>query len=260
MHSLPTYTVGAEVYDLWWPEGSVGNDEAFYDSFADGRKNILELGCGTGRILTYLARRGRAVTGIDASRSMLDLCEEKLRREGLAAPLLCAKMQDFRLDGSFDLILVPFHSFMILSELADARKALTGIKEHLAEGGLALVSLFVPKYESLSQNQGADIVWRRRKELADPKTGKRVVISDAVRNHCFEQIKDVYYRFQFGDSPEGAPVEHMKMRWYFPHEFALFAESAGLKVEKAYGDYSREPLGPHHREMVFALRRGGDSA
>ncbi|MEM5830751.1 MAG: class I SAM-dependent methyltransferase [Candidatus Aenigmatarchaeota archaeon] len=50
------------------------------------RKN-LDLGCGSGRHLVYLARKGFKVYGIDIARHGLKIAREWLKKEGLKAKL-----------------------------------------------------------------------------------------------------------------------------------------------------------------------------
>src|SRR3954462_148981 len=77
-------------------------DVAFY---VDEAKNaigpVLELGCGTGRILIPTAQAGIEITGLDASESMLARCREKLRNESVQVQqrveLIYGDMREFDL-------------------------------------------------------------------------------------------------------------------------------------------------------------------
>ena len=71
----------AELYDLN-PAYSKRKDAAFYLDVAKSSGGpVLELGCGTGRVLLDIAREGVTVTGIDRSRPMLEILEKKLALE-----------------------------------------------------------------------------------------------------------------------------------------------------------------------------------
>ncbi|NAZ35331.1 trans-aconitate 2-methyltransferase [Rubellimicrobium sp. CFH 75288] len=68
-----------------------------------GKRRVLDLGCGAGRPLAeYLVDRGCLVTGVDASRPMIEL----FARVVPAATALHADMRGLRLNAVFDLILV----------------------------------------------------------------------------------------------------------------------------------------------------------
>lgn len=48
-----------------------------------GASDVLELGCGTGRVLLHLAGTCARIVGVDYSREMLDRCDEKIQASGL---------------------------------------------------------------------------------------------------------------------------------------------------------------------------------
>ena len=81
---------------------------------------VLELACGTGRLVCRFARAGFQVTGLDFSQAMLDVARQNVayfpphaRRR---VTLLRADMSDFSLDDQFGLIVLADNSFR---ELAD---------------------------------------------------------------------------------------------------------------------------------------------
>ena len=118
-----------EYYDLEvsdWP-----GEIEFYKSLALGIKDnggaILELGCGTGRVTLQLAGMGVQVTGLDFSPSMLAVAKQKSQKlqnvhwvEG--------DMRLFKLQGLFDLIIIPGHSFQFMLTPEDQIACLQNIK------------------------------------------------------------------------------------------------------------------------------------
>ncbi|EQD77735.1 Methyltransferase type 11 domain protein, partial [mine drainage metagenome] len=64
----------------------------------------LDLGCGEGRDLIHLARHGLQVTGVDISQPGLAKAELWAADEGLSIRTVQAGLDDYRCDGSFDLI------------------------------------------------------------------------------------------------------------------------------------------------------------
>jgi SAM-dependent methyltransferase len=78
-------------------------DQAFVERHCSPAERLLDLGCGTGRLLLPLAREGYSVVGVDLSREMLDVARRRAAEEGLSIPLLQANL--VRLDclesGSF---------------------------------------------------------------------------------------------------------------------------------------------------------------
>jgi SAM-dependent methyltransferase len=66
---------------------------------------ILDAGCGTGGYVVALSERGFRVTGIDCSRELLGLAEQKARRVGALATFRVADLRRDRLDGPYDAVL-----------------------------------------------------------------------------------------------------------------------------------------------------------
>ena len=87
--------LAARVYDAIW-EGEY-DDLPFYSWLLGApRGRLLELGCGTGRILLPLAMEGWKCDGIDTSPEMLEICRRKTAGENLAVNLQRQRMD--RLD------------------------------------------------------------------------------------------------------------------------------------------------------------------
>ena len=127
----------AELYDAFFFDG----DLPLYLELAreHGRK-VLEIACGSGRVLVPLARAGCDVVGIDVSPHMLALAQAKLSGEHRAR-LIQADMRDFVLDeADFDVAIVAVKSFAYLTESDDQLSCLRRIhaRERLAIPGLGL--------------------------------------------------------------------------------------------------------------------------
>ncbi|MHC4505463.1 MAG: class I SAM-dependent methyltransferase, partial [Planctomycetota bacterium] len=92
-------TVTARYYDVVYAvtRGHVRDVEFYRRLAAEAGGPVLELGCGTGRVLLPISATGIPCTGLDASPRMLEVL-----RRGSSNPtlrLVCARMQDFDLGG-----------------------------------------------------------------------------------------------------------------------------------------------------------------
>ena len=73
--------------------------------------HILELGCGTGRVLLPLTKCCASICGLDCSEAMLVICQQKLRDAEIPpekAHIMQADITDFDLHRQFDLIIAPY--------------------------------------------------------------------------------------------------------------------------------------------------------
>jgi SAM-dependent methyltransferase len=79
-------------------------DEVFVERHCSPPGRLIDLGCGTGRLLIRLARLGHRVLGVDLSQEMLAVAAEKAAAAGLHVDLVRANLTelDALADGSFD--------------------------------------------------------------------------------------------------------------------------------------------------------------
>ena len=129
------------------------DDIPFYNEYAlktDGQ--VLELGCGTGRVALKLAEYGFNVTGLDLSGPMLEIFNEKLNDLAYKDKITLVKenMAKFEFGKKFGLIITPFRAFQVLTEEEDILGSLNCIKNHLSNEGLFIINVFRP-YKELDE-------------------------------------------------------------------------------------------------------------
>ena len=120
---------------------------ALLDLAAESGEPILELGCGTGRVLLPLAKASHTVTGVDISPALLDLARQKLRSTHHAAriTLIEADLRTFDLpQKAFAFAFCTSNTLMHLTTQADQLAVLRNAHRHLAPGGLLFIDLFNP--------------------------------------------------------------------------------------------------------------------
>jgi len=145
------------------------HDIPFYIDYAKSLscKNILELGCGTGRVTIALAKEGFNITGLDLSNEMLAVFRQKLDDTVKnRIELIHGNMADFNLNKKFDLIIVPFRAFQCLTDDKDIKNSLNCVKEHLTDDGIFIVNAFNPDPDRVNENwcSPATIQWERLDE------------------------------------------------------------------------------------------------
>src|SRR3972149_872925 len=129
----------AEFYDHVVPYRDRRDVSFWVDMARESGGPVLEVGCGTGRVLIPTARAGVEVVGLDYSQAMLITCGEKLSRE--PAPVrsrvefVLGDMRRFDLGRTFSLITTPFRPFQHLLTVEDQLSCLSCVHRHLSEGG-----------------------------------------------------------------------------------------------------------------------------
>jgi ubiquinone/menaquinone biosynthesis C-methylase UbiE len=136
---------GATRYDwlMRWLSG--GRVQRLYARVSDrlrGRKDVLDLGTGTGEIALACARRGARVVGVDRNAEMLQVASEKVRRADLEdrvslRELTVAELEDVFDPGEFDAV----SACLLMSELDEAERAyaLGSALRLLRPGGLLVI-------------------------------------------------------------------------------------------------------------------------
>jgi SAM-dependent methyltransferase len=139
---------------------------------------LLELGCGTGRVLIPLAQAGHRTVGIDHDPAMLNFIRANIESSVKLVPwLIVADMGRFHLAAQFSLILLPCNTFSTLQE-NERKTCLECVCKHLKPGGMFAVS--VPNPELL-RNLPAQAEDQMEDEFIHPQTGNPVQVSSTWR-------------------------------------------------------------------------------
>ena len=139
---------------------------------------VLELGCGTGRVLIPLAQAGYHTVGLDHDLSMLKFLQASIGlQESHVLLLVAADICRFNLSAKFPLIILPCNTFSTLN--TEQRVAcLRCVGRHLSEDGVFAVSLPNPELISRLPAQAAAEL---EDEFIHPDTGNPVQVSSAWR-------------------------------------------------------------------------------
>lgn len=202
---------------------------------------VLEVGCGTGRILIPIARAGTTIVGLDSSQQMLERCRANLSREPAAVQqrvtLHQHDMHDFDLGAKFPLIIAPFRVFQHLTTVDAQLGFLANVARHLAPRGRFVFDVFNPRFEILVSADGTEREDTPETRLPDGRTFRRSYRIARVR--WVDQVSEselIYY-------VDGRRyVQAFEMRWFLPAELQHLLARVGFRVRQVYGDFARGPL------------------
>ncbi len=195
---------------------------------------ILELGCGTGRVLIPLAKAGNHIVGVDHDPAMLRALQAGIGLQVTPAPaLIVADIRRFHFALQFPLIILPCNTLSMLKE-NERLACLECVCRHLKPGGLFAVS--VPNPELIR-----DLPARSEEEVEDefshPQTGNPVQVSSAWR-----RTKEIFEVTWIYDHllPDGR-VERLAVETV--HQLISTGayldeiQRVGMKVTATYGDF-----------------------
>lgn len=231
----------AHYYDL--ENAGFTEDLGFWLELAEAHGDpVLELGCGTGRVLLYLARRGHAVSGVDNSPEMLARLRQKLEAAQRLLPtppqLVEADLSNFAVTQPHALALMPFNTFMHLLTLEAQTTALTHIRRHLSAGAPLVLDVINPAAAYAAAEQGLTL----ERSFED---GERTVQQFSQLNlERAAQLARVTWLYD-SVGPAGDVrrlVVPLTLRYIFPAELRLLLEKCGFALIHLWGDYDRSPL------------------
>ena len=255
------YASIAELYDYVVPYRTRRDIDFFVEAAQLSGGPVLEVGCGTGRVLIPIARAGVGITGLDASPAMLQVCQTRLLNEPEAVcskvRLIPADMRNFDLAQTFNLITLPFRPFQHLTTVEDQLSCLASIHRHLVDGGRLILDLFNPSLEALvRQDVGQEV--GDEPEFTTPD-GRRVLRRHRIvfRDYAnqINQVELVYY-VTYPDGREDRLVHAFPMRYLFRFEAEHLLARAGFRTEHVYADYEKSAYGSKYPgDLVFVAKK-----
>jgi SAM-dependent methyltransferase len=229
-----------------------------YGCSAGGK--ILELGCGTGRILIPTAAAGCEIVGLDLSEHMLARCRSKLEKQPRdvqeRVQIVQGNMCEFDFGETFALITTPFRPFQHMLSVEEQLSCLRCVNGHLEVGGKLILDLFHVNpqmtYDPKFHTESEDIA---EVELPD---GRKVSRSGRIAAyHRAEQLNDIeliYYVTHPGGKKERV-VQAFPFRYFSRYEVEHLLARCGFGVVELFGDYDKSPLKDDSREMIFIAEK-----
>lgn len=255
------YRVIAKYYDGAYAAKQDLVDLPFYLDLAEqSRGPVLEIACGTGRVLLPIARKGSEIWGVDNSLPMLRILHENLVREEpqvlQRVTVQQGDMRNFRLQHKFPLVIIPFRPMQHMFTVEDQVAALRTAAAHLTATGILAFDVFYPKFETIWAKVGEEIPEMEWSLSSDPaKLVRRFFRKDSI-----DKINQIFsFTFIFRTYQSGALVleesEEFRLCYYtYPHIRSLFL-LAGLEPVAEYGSFAKTPLDNSAEQMIFLLRK-----
>ncbi|MCZ6678632.1 MAG: class I SAM-dependent methyltransferase [Candidatus Poribacteria bacterium] len=248
-----------QYYDL---QPSPFDDIPFYQSRVPSKDaSVLELGCGTGRVLLPLTDYCGYIHGLDISEAMLSICRQKLQRANIPkdkASVEVADITNFSLDRTFDFIIAPFRVLQNLETDDQVNGLFDCIGAHLSRDGSCILNVFHPNRDA----DGLRKNWCTMEEkFSWEKSVGKVQITCHDRRPRMESEKlvlypELIYRTYQENALQRETVLKIVMRCYYPQQFEQLIVDHGFKILNRWGGYADEPYGDGPELVVEFGHRG----
>lgn len=216
---------------------------------------VVELGCGTGRVLLPLAQMGARVTGIDLSPALLAVARRKLTAAGAASATLIEGdlRQSLLPAGSANFAICTSNTLMHITSPEEQQQVLDEAYRILAPGGLLLIDLFNPDLERLFAVAGVQ-------EFADrwhTSDGAEVIKWSVRQVDPATQTQETLFIYEeiARDGTVLRTICPFVLRYLWRNEGELMLRAAGFAVEEVWGDFdgSEHESGSEH--LIFLARK-----
>lgn len=230
------------------------DDILFYLDYAKKQKGeVLELGCGTGRISIPLVEQGIKITAVDYSNNMISRIRQKAKniknRNNLK--IIRADLRSVNLNKKFNLIIMPFRVFQCLLTVDEQKMALKNIKRHLAKNGLLIFDIYYPNFKILSniptkEEIDAQFTFGQKKFIKTHINKKIDLLNQVVTT-------DIIYYEDINGKKKLISKNNIKMRYSFKFEIEHLLELSGFKIKKLLSDYKSKKF-IVGKEIIFVCR------
>ncbi len=214
---------------------------------ASTRGEILDLGCGTGRVALHLARRGHRVSGIDFNPILVAELHRRAADADLTVEARTADVRDFDLERQFELVLAPMQLLQLLRDGDQRRGCLACVARHLLPGGRLAAAILAPG-GGVEAGEEAPPIPDLREEAGWVYSSLPVAVSLDGERILIRRLRQTV-------SPSGALSEHENEVWLADLAAgALEAEAAAIGLAPA----GRQAIGPtedHVGSTVVVMER-----
>lgn len=205
---------------------------------------ILDVGCGTGRVMLHLAQEGYQTVGVDTSEYMIERGRRKLVSLGEAArkaTFVVGDIVDHQAAQPYGLILLPYHLFMHFREQEKQIAVLKKLNDLLDEDGVVVFDLPNPGEAFATQDDDA---LRLDRTFIEAETG-HIVMQQSV-SHLDRVTQELHITWIYDEITSDSIVKRtlapLILRYIFYSELKLLLELTGFKIVEAYGDYDQSPF------------------
>lgn len=243
----------AASWDLFRGDTSNWEDKFFFqDLIEQYGQPVLDVGCGTGRLLLDFLGQGIDIDGVDNSPEMLVLCRQKAAGLGLDPTVYEAWMETLDLPRQYRTIMVPSSSFQLVVDPSKAAAAMRRLYDHLEPGGVLIMPFMIMRAPgALSETTE----WRLTGEKERPEDGALVRRWSRARYDVENQLEHTEDRYEISRNGQLLAEEHHQrspaVRWYSQSEAAALYKKTGFQEVQLFKGFTHDPATPE--DMLFSM-------
>ncbi len=240
----------AEAWDVLRGDTSTWSDRPFYlEVIRKYGQPVLDVGCGTGRLLLDYLQQGIDIDGLDNSPDMLAICLRKAQSLKLNPALFHQFVETLELPRKYQTILIPSSSIQLVIEPTAIRQALSRLLAHLLPGGVVVASIMTlwQKGEALASERECTAV-----RASDGAVFRRVARSRFDPASECEDTEDLYQKIVEGQVvQEELHRRAPATRSYSQAQIREMFTAAGFANVQLFSEFTSEPVKAADRLFVI---------
>jgi SAM-dependent methyltransferase len=230
-------------------------DLAHYARLCRGASSVLELGAGSGRVLTALARADCELWGLELDADLLALGRRAVKQLPVSArrqvTLIQGNMERFTLPRRFERVLLPYNGFYCLRSASAARRCLRAVRAALEPGGLFAFDVW--NGDAIHES-GLQPDTPNEERLRFEHQGRTWRVFESCRAARGAQRLDVTYTY-VPDGRATPRTQLIRQRYYLVDELRQLLKECGFQAPVLRGNFSGSPFtAESNRVVITALR------
>lgn len=209
---------------------------------------VLELGCGTGKLMSLLGNAGFDMIGVDNSVDMLQIAREKTSPEFL---YLLQDMREFELYGTVNAIVSVCDSINYITEEEELKEVFRLVNNYLDPDGIFIFDFnTIHKYKDVI---GESVIAEDREDVSFiwfNEYDEESHLNDIDLKVFVQEEDDIYRKFE---------EEHIQ-RGYSLEEIKQMLEESGLVFLEAYDEYSNQAVCAESERIVVVAQENGKTS
>lgn len=236
----------------------LGNDGdvEFYARLCEDAKTVLELGCGSARVLSKVVPPSATGVGVDLHEGLLALARARPQAERRSAHLSFERgdMRTLMLGRRFDRVLIPYSGLYCLDHAAGLRACLETVAAHLSPDGILALDAYSADgfhHHASREEVGQLDEWTKIEDVE--VEGVSFTVHERSRWDRAAQTIAAQYRYvgvngQVYEAP-------LPQRYVLAEELMLASMHAGLEPVALWGGFDQRPFDPEQSDHMIFLAR-----
>lgn len=210
-------------------------------------RNVLEIGCGTGRIARAILQDTAQYTGIDLSQKFLRYFRKTLsKNEQKCVNILEGNACNYKFDEKYELIILPINFISHIHDNTELEQLFGNLRSALSKNGKIIIDYFNPQIRFLDmsiKNQYCFTFYLDGKEIK------------AYETHNYNELYQInHIERKYISNNKTIKTIHLPMRIYFKNELEYIIKKSGLLIDEIYGNYSFGAVYDYCDKLIYVLK------